>query len=302
MKLLFPFLSSLFFVVFHTAPAHGASCCVSNTSVTNLMILPSKWQQTFGLSQGRVIGDVNAKGSSTFRRSNNREVTNLARLDLAYEWTRNYQSGISLRYQNRSREFNGDSSHSSGWNDVGLSHAYKLNFMNRLWAFQTLNIPSARSQYDANSKFSVDARGTGTYQTSVGIFGIINSKEWDFIYSTEVHRSFARSFDQNQTETEVSGFWGTSFTGGVGYIPWRSKARYGVALTPRFEEAKSVIVNGEKTRGKESLVWDSSLNVSYTLSAAYSLGLNYTDQTLFGPARNTLLSRIIGFQFQTKWE
>lgn len=280
----------------------GASCCVSNTSVSNLMIMPSKWQETVTLSQSRVIGDVDDKGQSTFRRSSNRDVTNLVRLDLAYGWTFRYQTGVSVKYQGRTRQFNGDDSSSSGWSDVGLSQAYKLSPLGRLWAFSTVNIPTARSIYNANDNFSVDARGSGTYQAGAGIFGIHNTKVWDFIYSGEVHHSFGRTFRKGESETRVGSFWGTSITGGVGYIPFRSKFRYGANLTPHYEGAKTVTSNGTKTNGKGSVLWDTSLNLSYTLNAYHAFGLSYIDQTLLGPARNTLLSRTVSFQWQTKWE
>lgn len=296
MKLWFLFLFSLL-------PSYlfAASCCVSNTSVSNLMIMPADWQQTFSMSQSRVIGDVNSKGQSTFRNNKNRDVISLARMDLAYGWTPRYQSGVSFKYQNRTRELNGSESSDSGWNDVGLSQAYQPNTLNRFWIFNTLNIPTAKSIYDSQENMGVDARGTGTYLTSVGVFGIHNIKEWDFIMSSEVHHSFSRTFENNNTKTDVGSFWGVSVTGGAGYIPWRSKARYGFALTPRMEGAKNVTIDGQKNPGKESLVWDTSLNFSYTFNAYYALGVNYTDQTIFGPVKNTLLNRALSFQFQTRW-
>jgi hypothetical protein len=266
------------------------------------MIFPSKWQETFTLSQGRAIGDVDSKGRSVFRRPDNKDITNLARLDLSYGWTSRYQSGVSVKYQNRSREFQGQDSNSSGWSDVGLSHAYKPFEFHRLWFFQTLNIPTATSLYNSSANFSVDARGTGTYQSSLGVFGIHNTTSWDFIYSYELHRSFARTFQSNGTTTEVQGFWGTSATGGVGYIPWKSKSRFGFAVSPRFEGQKDVVIDGTKTTSKNSLVWDSSLNYSYTVNFQHALGLNYTDQTLIGPVKNSVVSRVISFQWQTKWD
>lgn len=296
MKLLFLFLSSLF-----SFELLAASCCVSNTSVSNLMILPAKWQETVTLTQTRVIGDTNVKGQSTFRKGTNKEWTNLARMDLSYGWSPRYQSGVSVKYQNKTREFNGDSSNDSGWNDVGLSQAYRPFEFERIWLFQTINIPTAKSTYDSKENFAVDARGTGTYLSSVGAFGIHNTHEWDFIYSAETHYSFARTIKSNQTRTEVGSFWGGSLTGGAGYIPWRSKARYGVALSPRLEGAKEMNVNGSRNAGQESLVWDTSVNWTYTINADHAVGLNYLDQTLFGPAKNTLLNRSISFLFQSRW-
>lgn len=296
MKLLLAFLFSFYFT-----DLFASSCCVSNTSVSNLMILPAQWQQTFGFSQNRVIGDVDEKGQSTFRRKTNKDVTNLGRMDLSYAWTFRYQTGVSLKYQNRNRDLNGSESSDAGWNDVGLSHAFRPLELERIWIFQTLNIPTATSAYDSNSAMAVDARGSGHYLSSIGVFGILNFKEWDVTYTPEVHYSFGRTFKNTDTTTEVDGFWGASMAAGIGYVPWRSKARYGLALSPRYEGAKSLKVDGNKNRGKDSLVWDASINYSYTINAQYALGVNYTDQTLVGPVHNSLLNRSLGIQFQIRW-
>src|SRR5437762_1247992 len=118
MKLLFLLLFSLL-----TEKAYGASCCAANTSVPNLMIMPSTWQQTFTVGNSRVIGDVNPKGQSTFRRTNNKEQTTLARADLAYQWTDLYQTGLSVKYQNKERQVDNDEAKNSGWSDLNFFHA-----------------------------------------------------------------------------------------------------------------------------------------------------------------------------------
>lgn len=294
MKFLFLLLFSFF-----SLEGYAASCCVSNTSVPNLMILPSKWQQTFTVSSGRVIGDVDPKGSSTFRNNKNKETTNFARMDLAYSWSEKYQNGVSFRYQNKTRSFNGTEASDSGWSDIGLFQAYQPIKYQRTWIFNSINIPTSHSIYDSRETFSVDAHGTGTYQAGLGIFHVINYATWDFVFSSELHHSFARNFDKGQDEKKVGGFWGTSLSGGVGYIPFRSKIRYGVNLTPRIEGEKRIQINGQSQNSKQSVVWDSVANVTYSINADYAVGVSYLDQTLFGPAKNTLLNRSISLLFQT---
>jgi hypothetical protein len=294
MKFFFLLLFSFF-----SWQAHSASCCVANTSVPNLMILPSTWQQTFTVSSVRVIGDVDPKGKSTFRNSKNRETTNLARMDLAYSWTEKYQNGVSFRYQNKKRAFDGTDASDSGWSDLGLFQAYQPIKYQRTWIFNSTNIPTSNSVYDSQETFSVDAHGTGTYQTGLGIFHLVNFKSWDMVLSSEVHHSFARSFGNGQDQKEIGSFWGTSVSAGVGYIPWRSKMRYGLNLIPRLEGQKTVTINDEKQNSKQSLVWDTAFNVTYTINASYAVGVNYLDQTIFGPARNTLLNRSLSVLFQS---
>lgn len=296
MKLLFLFLSS-----FLLTEAYGASCCVSNTSISNLMILPAKWQQTITMSQIRVIGDVDAQGNSVFRNNNNKETISFGKVDLSYGWTSRYQTNISLKYQNRQREFNGARAQDSGWNDIGLSHAFQPKAFERIWIYNTLNVPVAKSMYDSNSTMLVGAHGTGTYLSSLGLFSIKNFMYGDVTFNSEFHRSFARTFEQGETRSEVSGFWGGSVGVGGGYVPWRSKGRLGANLSPRLEGAKDVKSNGQTVSGKQSLVWDSSVNYTYTFDAQYALGLNYLDQTLFGPASNTLLNRSLSLVFQSRY-
>lgn len=294
MKLLFLFLFS-----FYSWQAFASSCCVSNTSVPNLMILPSSWQQTLTLSSARVIGDVSPKGSSVFRNSKNKESTNIARMDLAYSWTDKYQSGVSFRYQNKNRSYNGTQASDTGWSDLGLFQAYQPIKYQRTWIFNSINVPTSNSVYDAKENYSVDAHGTGTYQAGLGIFHLVNFRSWDMVFSSEAHHSFARRFANGQDQKAVGSFWGTSVSIGGGYIPWRSKVRYGLNLTPRFEGQKQVRVNGINQDSKQSIVWDSVVNVTYSIDAQYALGVSYLDQTWFGPARNTLLSRSVSLLFQT---
>lgn len=294
MKLLFLFLFSLL-----SLKGHTASCCVSNTSVPNLMILPSKWQQTFTVASSRVIGDVDPKGSSTFRNNKNKESTNIARMDLAYSWTDQYQNGVSFRYQNKNRSFNGTEANDSGWSDVGLFQAYQPVKYQRTWLFNSFNIPTSKSLNNSTETLQVDAHGTGTYQAGLGIFHLVNFTAWDLVFSTEVHHSFGRTFHVNQEDKEVGGFWGTSISAGAGYIPWRKKIRYGLNLTPRLEGQKDVVINGNNQNSKQSLVWDSVVNVTYSINAQYAVGVSYLDQTVIGPAKNTLLTRSLSLLFQT---
>lgn len=294
MKLFFLLLFS-----FITWEVHAASCCVANTSVPNLMILPARWQQTFTVASSRVIGDVNPQGSSTFRNKENKERTNMARMDLAYGWTEKYQNGVSFKYQNKKRTFNGEGANDSGWSDLGLFQAFQPIKYQRTFIFNSINVPTSNSLYDSNEDFSVDAHGAGTYQAGLGVFHIENFKSWDVVLSSEVHHSFARTFEKGDTEKEVGRFWGGSLSAGVGYIPWRSKYRYGVNLTPRLEGDKSVTINDRQNISKQSLVWDSVFNVTYTMNAQYAFGVSYLDQTIFGPARNTLLNRSLSVLFQT---
>jgi hypothetical protein len=294
-------LSFLIACSFATSCAWSSSCCVSNTSIPNLMILPSDWQQTFSVSQTRVIGDVDDKGRSTFRNQDNKEMTQAARMDLAYGWNFRYQTGVSVKYQNKNREFAGQEDQDSGWSDVGLSQAYAPKMFDRLWIFHTVNLPTANSVYNSRSSMAVDAQGSGTYFTGLGFFKIHNYKNGDLTFGGEAHRSFGRTFRSGEDETSLDPFWGGSLSIGGGWVPWKSKGRLGIILTPRMEGPKTGTHNDDDIKGKQSLVWDSVINGTYSFNAQYAAGVSYLDQTLVGPVSNTLLVRSFSFLFQSRF-
>lgn len=265
------------------------------------MTLPARWQQTTTLATSRIIGDTDSKGHSVFRNKSNKESTTFGRVDISYGWKSKFQSGVGARYQQKSRETDGADAKDSGWSDVALFNAWQPSLYSRTWIFQTLNVPTAKSNYESQQAFGVDAHGAGTWQAGVGAVHIKNGVNWDALVSGEVHHAFGRNFKREDSKYEVGGFWGGSVTLGAGWIPWRSKWRNGVSLTPRLEGAKDVKLDGIAQNGRESLVWDTGLNSTYSLDANYALGLAYVDQTVFGPAKNTMLARSIAFLFQAHW-
>ena len=88
---------------------------------------------------------------------------------------------------------------------------------------------------------------------------------------------------------------------GMGFVPWRSKYRISTSLTPRYESSKKMTSNETNTKSDRVLSVDSLVGLTYMINAHQNLGLNYLDQTLVGPARNTLLSRSLSLVFQERW-
>jgi len=265
------------------------------------MVLPAKWQQTLTVGSSQVIGDAYSGSKSVFRDSQNKDKTHLAKLDLTYGWKTNLQTGVSARYQQKLRQFQDTEASDSGWSDLGIFNAYQPIPFSRLWLYHTLNIPTARSTYDSSQAFAVDAHGTGTWQSGLGAVNILNGVNWDFLTNIEIHHSFQRVINASDQKNELGPSWGGSFGLGVGYIPWKSKWRHGLNLTPRFEGSKRILINEEASKSKQSLVWDTGINTTYSINANYAIGLNYVDQTFVGPARNTLLARTLSIIFQSHW-
>lgn len=298
MKLSFLILFSFFI----TGRAYSASCCVANTSLPNLMILPADWQATWTLAASKVIGDVNTNGQSTFRNSQNKDQTQAFKLDLSYRWSDAWQTGISSRYQKRDRDFQDSQAENSSFGDLGLSQAYQFERYHRLFTYVTVNIPTGRSIYDTRQNFAVDAQSTGLYSASLGMVKFFNYEQWDLITAAEAHRSLGRSFNSaSQGDLEVRPTWGSSINLGAGYTPWKKKYRFGLNITPRYEAPKVTVSNSQIQTSDKSLVWDSGLNITYTIAADQAVGLRYIDQTVIGPVRNSTLTRTIAVLYQVRW-
>ena len=60
---------------------------------------------------------------------------------------------------------------------------------------------------------------------------------------------------------------------------------------------------GPKGAGElERISWDAALEVGYLVAQDWSLTASYTDQTLIGPAVNTMLGRTFSVAVQHRWE
>lgn len=274
--------------------ANAASCCVSNTSLPQLMTLPSRYQISSTLGLSRVQGDVDTKGQSTFRKDSNKDQSQTMRLDLSKMW-KSWQGGISLSMVNRQRELDSQSNSAQGLSDIQLYMAKEEWWkVTKIFPFIKQNIPIANSLYNAKSALAVDAFGLGVYQTSIGAALIRNYKVWDHNFTTEIHQNWARTTG----DTHVSAAAGGSMLLGAGYVPWKSRVRLGFSFGPRLESAKQIVTQGSTTHSQKSLVWDSVLSLGYQIEADQNIALNYADQTFFGPARNTTLTRAVTFLYQ----
>ncbi len=99
-----------------------------------------------------------------------------------------------------------------------------------MWTFLQLTLPTSPSVYDTSSGTSTDIRGRGFYSLGAGVALLKAGPIFDFNFSAEVHRSFAKEVSNSAYgDTEIIPGWGTSQTIGLGWN--RGDYRVGSFLT-----------------------------------------------------------------------
>lgn len=272
---------------------YAASCCVANASLPQLMTLPAQWQVSTTLAQGRVVGDVDTNGNAVFRGDKNRERTTRVGQDVAYRM-KAYQLMAGYGWSKKTFQSAGGDTSNEGISDASVALAREAEFPNqsaRLYTFYRHVFAMGRAQglpTDLNAGRSLD---------SAGLVAVKYGHAFDAQLAPEIHRSGTGE----RNGTTLSPSWGGSIAMGGGYVPRRSKWRYGGMLTSRWESASKTRTQGTQQNTARSQVWDLSANIGRQIGAYDNVALNYSDQTVFGPARNTKLGRTVAVLWQTRW-
>jgi hypothetical protein len=265
------------------------------------------FQFAFGISRSEVIGDVSETGHSVFRGPNTDEVTEAYQFDVAGIVSDRSQASLTLPLIRKSVRLGEATPNRFGAGDVAFGYAYEAwpewtysQWKPRGYVFSRLTVPTAHSIYDSGSPSATDAFGTGFYRLSTGVLLLKNWGTWDAAIIPEIHYSISRTFvDPNQNSVRVTPGFGASSNFSLGYHI--SEYRLGFRIQPSWAQARVVETDDRRNQTSQEWVWNAGLDLSYAMGSEWSLTGYYSDQTLFGPARNTTLSRAVGLNFQKRW-
>ncbi|MBU6376686.1 MAG: hypothetical protein KGQ59_11860, partial [Bdellovibrionales bacterium] len=168
----------------------------------------------------------------------------------------------------------------------------------RGYLFGQLTLPVAKSIYDSSEATLSDATGSGFARFSVGALLLKNHEPWDFSLTPEIHRSFARHFG---TLSADPGFGGSALVA-LGYNLRAYPMRLGFRLQPVWNQGRRTESEGVLQEARSQWVWNTGFDLSLLANSQFSVNLNYTDQTLMGPAINTSLSRTVALGVQRRWQ
>jgi len=303
------FFRSAFSILLLTTDSLAAPCCGGSSALPSLITGDDRAQVSASLTQSQVIGDAPSQGLPVFRGEGDNESSQTLRFDGAYRFADAdaWQAGLGVPLTRRSREFGPRQTDRAGLGDLTADVAYEIlpELSYSAWkpkgfVFVDLTAPTSPSIYDAKAPYLVDARGRGFFSLGAGLVFIKTVQSFDFNFISELHRSFARSFElQDGSHITAEPGWGGSLTLGGGYN--LENFRFGLSLSPVYEDP--ITTSGDlNSKSSSQLVWNTTAQVGYLISTEWSASFNYTDQTLMGPVRNVTLSRSFSLLCQRRWE
>ena len=278
--------------------ARAAPCCAGGSAVPALITGDEAELYQVGMSYGTVIGDAPGYGAGipVFRDALSMAETrgiltiNHARL---LDGDR-LQAGVSIPIQFNQLSQGTRAEESVHLGDVSMVLGYETipeweysRFKPRVFSFLQATLPTGRSIYESTSLYASDVSGLGQVQVSVGSVALKKWSFWDVNLLARGGVAFGRNFGD---ETAL----GNSFVGsgsvGTGFSP-SERLRFGGALSLDYQSPVEILNTTGYSVTSERLVWNANLNFMVMIGADDSLTLGYQDQTWFGPAYNTSLSR-----------
>lgn len=303
---------------FHNTPlVLAAACCGSSSVVPSLITSDDRFQISGRTSYAGVVGDVNPSGTAIFRANDDNESIQVLQLDGAALVSDSWQVGAKVPVVRQQRASGDVSEQATGFGDTALSVGYEFlpeglysPIRPRGFLFSQLTFPTGPSIYESTSSFAMDARSRGFFAAGFGTVLTKNLEPWDFSFVAEAHQPFARSFTNSLTggSLHASPRWGGSLSLAAGHTPklLGRNVRFGAAVTPQYEgpirtQTGNANVGVNTNMSSSQLVWNTSFQASYFPNMDWTLMLSYNDQTLLGPAHNTILTRSVAFFVQKRW-
>ena len=281
-----------FFTLSHYAI--GAACCNSSSNIPSLITNDSLGQITISTSSAKVIGDAPTHGTSVFRKSSDDEWTHTLTIDASRNFFDLWQIGTRIPFVYKSRDTTSNSASAYGFGDISTTLGYEFlpeyyysPYKPKGYLFFQSTFPTGSNIYESSQSFAIDARGKGFYTFTLGSLLLKKWQRLDTSLSFAVSKSLNRTFkssDGSQIHVKPS----YDFTGslGIGYAFTQKRSlRFGLRLTPAY--------TGHTNQSSYKLVWNTIAEGSYSFNDNWMLSLNYSDQTLIGPARNTSLERAV---------
>ena len=277
----------------------GAPCCGSGFTIPSIITSDDKAQMALTYTYSRIHADVFTNGD--WRRREEKDITETYKIEGAHVFKDLYQFGISVPYQQRTRE-GAQADSSAGLGDISLQLGYEYlpdwdynPYRPKGIGYLSLILPTGKSIYESEDGSGIDARGRGFWGLGAGTVLTKSWEHWDANFNIEGHYSFPKEVSNDTTKGTVKPSYGGSMAVGTGYN-WES-IRLG-GLINWFYEAPIDVTGTTPSEGTLKRYASGSLLASYLFKTNESIVLSYSDQTLFGSPLNSSLSKSITLFFQ----
>ncbi len=283
----------------YTLQAYSNSCCGQSPASFTILSLSQKLSVSTGVSylssQGRVYDN-----SDEFYLWNDkkREVRSFL-LNVSSTLVDRHQVFINTSYLQGYYSDSFGVGYSTHLSDTLLGYSYEIlpEYSFSYWkpkVFITafLNVPTGRSIYD-NNRLSegADVTGHGLWGTGIGVTLRKVYFPWTITLQGRTLRLFSKEFES----VRVSDFYDSSLAFLLNYSTrlWGLQFNTGLTFTHLSERRiEPVNVTSGVTQNFSVLG-----GVQRSISESWVAGINYSDQTLVGPAKNSILNRSLNINF-----
>jgi hypothetical protein len=278
----------------------AAACCGGGFATPALIAGDDAGQLTASYGFTRAADDVGV--DSYWRRRSTSENNSTYRIEGAHIIADRAQAGFQIPLVSRSR----NGSNSVGLGDVSATFGYEIlpDWDYSAWrpkgiSFLQLTAPTGRTVNESTALYQLDSRGRGFWAVGAGALLTKAFGKWDFFTSMDAHRSFAKDFQNSESEGTLFPGWGGNGGVGVGFNP--GNFRFGAGLSWSYEDPVDVRGASPST-GTAQRFATATLSASYLASLEWAVTASYADQTWFGAPLNTTLGRGATLLLQRRWQ
>ena len=284
----------------------GAACCGSGSSLPSLITGDVRTQFNFSMTRSKLLGKQLPHLQRPIWNDSEENKTQKIFLQGSYLFDNFFQIGLGLPYFFKQNHENGLRKTGQHIGDIEFQVAYELlpeafysEWLPRIFIFSKVTIPTGFSIYEKLAYNTVDITGQGHTSLSFGTLILKEKGANDFQFLAEIHKGLEQRF--NKRNLHLRPDFGASALLSIGHNPSNSPWRWGLGLSPHYESPKTLSFSNKNIKTDYEFYWDATVSGSYLYSRNTSFHFSITDQTLFGPAHNTSLSRTFALNVQKRW-
>ncbi len=277
--------------------ALGAACCAAGSSSRNLMTEFNRWEFRLSHRFSTVVAEQFGQGPVLFWDDERQLQEHLLTPSVSFFIAPDWQGGVSWDLVSRQAAFVGGGSESSGLapGDLNLFLAYEWLYPSppQVWQPQvflsyTQGLPTGRGLYQSQSPGVTDVTGGEQWTSRLGVH--LFKSLYRFRYSLESHWGW--SWPQSAGELQLLSRQELALTLGLLRLTAGERSwSYGVSWTALFKEGRGLGEGREPQRAPAELVYELSPYILWTPEGDWTVTMSYGDQSIFGPVRNSQLSR-----------
>ncbi len=290
-------------LIFYSKQVNASSCCGQAPSSFSVLTNNEKLNISTSFVKIRTQGRLIRNSGNFYDWSNKKRTIQSFTFDISLSLEERHQINLSSSLNSGSFSSEFEKATSNNLSDTLISYTYELlpeysysKFKPQVFSSVFLSVPSGHSIYKKNG-LSEGTSVTGHEQWGVGLGLTLRKVYFPFSFLAQIKsiRFFSKNFDN----FSVSDFFDTSINFTTSYTTKFFNIIINSGLTLSHISPKKI--NTLRIKSLESISTGLFFGVQKNISIDTSIGIIYTDQTLLGPAKNTLLNRSMSLNINHKF-